>query len=173
MFAHHGRPQTHSRITERGTTMKVTATGTPITGMTPVAAANGHAPAPAPTTRPYWQDRLCPDWCAVQDAHEDQDGPGDRHHFGPDGIVTLALEKPHLIRRAGNGDLLADPLVDPSQLNAYLQQEHRERAPRVCISRDEGVSVDLTLAEAGELAEILAGLVRQAAEPLVPAGGIR
>jgi hypothetical protein len=74
--------------------------------------------------------------------------------------VTLTLEKAQICQTADG-----EPVVFPSQLTAYLEQRDQHRKARINLSRDGSYGIYLTLAEARELAEILAGLTGGPAVP--------
>jgi hypothetical protein len=74
--------------------------------------------------------------------------------------VTLTLEKAQICQTTDG-----EPVVFPSQLTAYLEQRDQHRKARINLSRDGSYGIYLTLAEARELAEILAGLTGGPAVP--------
>ena len=141
--------------------MKITDTGAAIPPAATISMANGHAPDLA--ERPYWQDQPCPAWCRVVVPHQDHTPPEDRFHMSPIHDVTLTLEVADVFRfpdRTG-GTVLE---VSPSFITAGLLQGWREREARVILTHAATHDIELTVAEARELAEALSGLVRQAAE---------
>lgn len=113
----------------------------------------------APAGRPYWLPGPCPAWCAYPEDHQPHDHPDDRVHMGCTWDVTLTLEDPAV-------NLPRDPAgrieVSIPHLDIYLQQGWREQEPRVELSVNDEPGISLTLAEAADLAEALADLVRQA-----------
>ena len=123
-----------------------------------VTVANGHAPdLPA---RPYWQDRPCPPWCRLAVPHQDHTPIEDRFHLSLIHDVTLTLEEPDVSRFPdGSGGNVLE--VSPSFITASLLQGWREREARVILTHAGTHDVELTVSEAAELAEVLAGLVRQ------------
>lgn len=123
----------------------------------PVTAANGHAPEPA--GRPYWQDEPCPAWCAYPEGHRSHDHPDDRVHMGTSWEIILTLKDPVVTVPL---DPAGEIEVSIPRLDAYLQQHWREREPRVDLAVNDEPGILLTLAEAAQLAETLADLVRQA-----------
>lgn len=117
----------------------------------------------ADQSRPYWQSKPCPSWCAYPEWHEDSDRPGERQHFGTSYDTTLTLEEPEIFWPKGpDGEPLGCVTSRP-QLTVYLQQEDREREAWVAVSRDEKPPMRLTLAEARELAEALGDAIRASA----------
>ena len=146
--------------------MKITDTGAAIPAAATIPVANGHAPDLP--ERPYWQDQPCPPWCHMIVPHQDHNPPEDRFHLSSIHDVTLTLEAPDVIRFPDkNGGTVLE--VSPSFITASLWQGWREREARVVLTHAATHDIELTVAEAGELAEALAGLVRQAAA----AGGAR
>jgi hypothetical protein len=141
--------------------MKVTETDTTITGMTPIAAVNGHVPdLPA---RPYWQDQPCPPWCHTLVGHQDHDRPEDRHHMAPFHDIQLTLEAADVIRTpSADGRVALE--VSPSFITAGLIQGWRDREAHVTLVHAATHDIELTVAEAAELAEALTDCVRQASE---------
>lgn len=141
--------------------MKITDTGAAIPSAATIAVANGHAPdLPA---QPYWQDQPCPPWCRVVVPHQDHSPPEDRFHMSPHYDVTLTLEAADVTGFPdGNGGTVLE--VSPSFITAGLLQGWREREARVILTHAATHDIELTVAEARELAEALSGLVRQAAE---------
>ena len=139
----------------------MTDTTTTIPAAAAIPMANGHAPdLPA---RPYWQDRPCPAWCRVVVPHQDHSPPEDRFHMSPIHDVTLTLEAADVIRFPdGDGGSVLE--VSPSFITAGLLQGWREREARIILTHAGAHDIELTVAEARELAEALSGLVRQAAE---------
>jgi hypothetical protein len=82
-----------------------------------------------------------------------------RVHMGHTWDVTLMLEVPEVnVPRDPPGKIE----VSVPHLDVWLQQRWREREPRVELSISDMSGISLTLAEAADLAEALAGLVRQA-----------
>jgi len=124
-----------------------------------IPAVNGHAPElPA---RPYWQDQPCPPWCHMLVGHQDHDRPEDRFHMAPFHDIQLTLEAADVIRipsADGNGALE----VSPSFITAGLIQGWRDREARVTLVHAATHDIELTVAEAAELAEALTECVRQA-----------
>ena len=128
---------------------------------TTIAVVNGHAPDLA--ARPYWQDRPCPSWCHMVVPHQDHNPPDDRYHLSLINDITLTLEAADVLRFPdGSGGTVLE--VSPSFITASLLQEWREREARVVLTHAGTHDIELTVAEARELAEALCGLVRQAAE---------
>jgi hypothetical protein len=126
-----------------------------------IAAANGHA-ADLPA-RPYWQDQPCPPWCGMVVPHQDHVRPEDRYHMSPITDVTLTLEAADVLRFPdGTGGTVLE--VSPSFITASLVQGWREREARVFLTHAGTHDIELTVAEAAELAEALSGLVREAME---------
>jgi hypothetical protein len=135
------------------------ATITAPTPAEPIMAVNGHAPAPA--ARPYWQDQPCPTWCHMIVGHEDHDRPEDRFHMAPFHDIQLTLEAADVIRipsADGQGALE----VSPSFITAGLVQGWWDREARVTLVHAATHDIELTVAEAAELAEALTDCVRQA-----------
>ena len=122
-------------------------------------AVNGSAPAPA--GRPYWQDRPCPPWCMLVVPHQDHDLPEDRYHLAPSYDVTLTLEAADVIRIPSEAGRVAME-VSPSFLAAGLAQGWRDREGHIFLTHAGTHDIKLTIGEAGELAEALSSLVRQA-----------
>ena len=126
-----------------------------------IAAVNGHAPAQA--ARPYWQDQPCPPWCLLAVPHQDHDLPEDRFHLSVIHNITLILEAADVTRFPdGSGGTARE--VSPSFISASLVQEWRDREARVILTHAGAHDIELTVAEAAELAGALSGLVDQAAE---------
>lgn len=110
--------------------------------------------------RPYWLPGPCPAWCAYPEDHQPHDHPDDRVHLGHTSDITLTLVDPVVsLPRDRPGKIE----VSIPHLDIYLQQGWREHEPRVELGVNDEPGISLTLAEAQELAEALAGLVRQAA----------
>ena len=113
----------------------------------------------APAGRPYWLAEPCPAWCGYPEGHQSHDHPDDRVHMGSTWVVTLTLEVPEV-------NFPRDPAgkieVSIPHLDIWLQQRWRELEPRVELSVSDMSGISLTLAEAADLAEALARLVRQA-----------
>jgi hypothetical protein len=109
--------------------------------------------------RPYWLPGPCPDWCAYPEDHDARDHPDDRVHMGGTWDITLTLEDPAVTVPR---DLAGKIEVGVPHLDVYLQQGWREHEPRVELSVNDEREISLSLAEASDLAEALAGLVRQA-----------
>lgn len=141
--------------------MKITDIGAAIPAVPAITAANGHAPdLPA---RPYWQDQPCPPWCHLAIPHQDHDSPDDRFHMAPFHDVQLTLEAPDVTRiPSADGKVALE--VSPSFITAGLIQGWRDREAHVTLVHAESHDIELTIAEAAELAEALADLVRQATE---------
>ena len=86
-----------------------------------------------------------------------------RFHMSPHHEVPLTLEAADVIRFPdGNGGTVLE--VSPSFITAGLLQAWREREARVILTHAATHDIELTVAEARELAEALSGLVRQAAD---------
>jgi hypothetical protein len=141
--------------------MKVTDTGAAIPAATVIPAVNGHAPDLA--ERPYWQDQPCPPWCHLLVPHQDHHRPEDRFHMAPLHDIQLTLEPADVIRiPSADGKVVLE--VSPSFITAGLIQGWRDREARVTLVHAATHDIELTVAEAAELAEALVGLVRQATE---------
>lgn len=141
--------------------MKITDIGAAIPAAATIAVSNGHAPDRA--ARPYWQDQPCPSWCHMVVPHQDHNPPEDRFHLSHIHDVTLTLEAPDVLRFPdGSGGTVLE--VSPSFVTASLLQGWREREARVILTHAGTHDIELTVAEAAELAEALSGLVRQATE---------
>ena len=142
--------------------MKLTAsaTGWPADAQPAVIpVANGHAPDPA--ALPYWQDRPCPSWCHLLIPHKDHDSPADRLHMAPFHDIQLTLEAANVVRiPSADGKVALE--VSPSFITAGLIQGWRDREARVTLIHAGTHDIELTVAEAAELAEALAECVRQA-----------
>ncbi len=123
----------------------------------PVTVADSHAPAPA--DRPYWLLEPCPSWCAYREDHAPHDHPDDRVHMGSTWDFTLTLEVPEVTVPL---PLSGKIEVSIPHLDIWLQQRWREQEPRVELSVNDNCGISLTLAQAADLAEALAGLVRKA-----------
>ena len=141
--------------------MKITDTTAAIPSTAAIAVANGHAPElPA---RPYWQDQPCPPWCHTLVGHQDHDRPEDRHHMAPFHDIQLTLEAADVIRTpSADGKVALE--VSPSFITAGLIQGWRDREARVTLVYAATHDIELTVAEAAELAEALTDCVRQAME---------
>jgi hypothetical protein len=137
----------------------MTNTGTTIAAMTPITVAYSHAPDVA--GRPYWQDRPCPPWCKTVIPHQDSDQLDSRYHMSPVYDITLTLEAAHIDRFPAENCSVALE-VSPGFITADLHQDWREREPRVFLVHDGTHDIELTVAEARELAEALSSLIQQA-----------
>lgn len=102
---------------------------------------------------PYWQGKRCPPWCRM--THSDMADLGDRVHQDGAAILTLTMEEPLVEREP-------ELIVQPSELEVYTVQGYREEEPHLLLCHDEQSGVQLTLAEARQLAGILMNAVRQA-----------
>lgn len=135
-----------------------------------ITVANGHVPdLPA---RPYWQDRPCPTWCHLLVPHKDHDSPADRLHMAPFHDIQLTMEAADVIRiPSADGKVALE--VSPPFITAGLIQGWRDREAHVTLVHAATHDIELTVAEAAELAEALADLVQQAMEAEAVQDGIR
>lgn len=126
-----------------------------------ITVANGHAPDHP--ERPYWQDQPCPAWCHMVVPHQDHDRPEGRFHMAPFHDIQLTLEAADVIRIPSvDGKVALE--VSPSFITAGLIQGWRDREARVTLVHAGTHDIELTVAEAAELAEALAECVREATE---------
>lgn len=103
------------------------------------------------------RDDPCPPWCI--DPHEPTESVSDRVHVGEYTMMPLTLDQPECFPL-----LSATNVLQPS-IGVRLEQPWREFEPRiVVVYRDE--YLDMTLAEARELAEGLTDLIDQTAQEL-------
>jgi hypothetical protein len=93
--------------------------------------------------------------------HRDADATADRYHLGPIHEVNLTLEDAAVIPIPGPGGEITFDVSLPF-INAGLCQPWRDHEPRVVLCHSATHDIELTVAEASELAEALAALVRQA-----------
>ena len=126
-----------------------------------IPVVNGSAPAPA--ERPYWQTDACPGWCQMLVGHQDHDLPEDRYHLAPSYDVTLTMEAADVIRIPSEDGRVALE-VSPSFIAAGLAQGWRDREGHIFLTHAGTHDIKLTIGEAGELAEALSSLVRQATD---------
>jgi hypothetical protein len=126
-----------------------------------ITVANGHVPDLL--ARPYWQDQPCPPWCHMPVPHQDHDNPGDRFHMAPFHDIQLTLEAADITRiPSADGKVALE--VSPSFITAGLIQGWRDREAHVTLIHAASHDIELTIAEAAELAEALADLIQQAME---------
>lgn len=109
----------------------------------------GHPLDDAPL--PYWLDRPCPPWCTMIRPHGDEMLADDRLHRGDCYDVELTQEPPDVFTFADGRVLSSEPFI----LMAVLYQHYKAASPHISLNIDAGTDVDLTLAEAGELAAAL------------------
>jgi hypothetical protein len=111
--------------------------------------------------RPDWQDRPCPPWCMRVIPHKDGDQLDSRFHMSSCYDITLTLEAADITRFPdGNGGAVLE--VSPAFITAQLLQDWRDRDSRVALTHDGVHDIELTVAEARDLAEALSSLVKQA-----------
>lgn len=126
--------------------------------------------AARPASRPYWQDRPCPPWCAAISAgHLDTDDREDRVHQSPAAALALTLEDPVVEFVPGQDGAARELIVEPSGLQVYILQGYRESEAylKVNLRLASGMlGARFTLGEARQLIEKLEGAVRQASEPV-------
>jgi hypothetical protein len=108
----------------------------------------------------FWMSGPCPAWC--HGGHEDGDHPDDRCHTGDDKYVALTMEDPVKMVICGEGDAGPGRQWEPLQLAVSLEQGWREAEARVCVRYGDDKYVDLTLAEARELAAVITALLDSA-----------
>lgn len=107
--------------------------------------------------RPYWQDTACPVWCTA--GHRDGDEPVDRRHYSSSSLLMLSTEP------------MRDS--DPFEIDLSLIQHVRETEPRLHLGERELRGFHLTIREAEQLRDRLAGLITAATTPLDDARTIR
>jgi len=105
--------------------------------------------AAAAEDRPFWLTAPCPAWCTG--GHCDGDAPDDRIHHGGYQHVSLTMADPWTMfpSEAKTGP---DANWEPQQIEAALEQGWREAEARIALQYGDDKYLDLTLAEAGELA---------------------
>ena len=114
-------------------------------------------PKPLPAAEPEPEATPCPPWCTCKDEH-----PDSPYHFGEYDMVTLSLiEAEVLVPPAAPGMPWA-PGMRPAELLTRLERGWHGRETTIAIVHLDRYDLDLTLAEAGELAEILTALICEA-----------
>jgi hypothetical protein len=106
--------------------------------------------------RPFWLPCPCPAWCAEK--HGDGDHPDDRRHVGETRWVPLTMEAPFVAFPSPAKD---GPEANwhPAQLGVALEQGWREAEARITVQYADDKYLDLTLAEARELAADIRSLL--------------
>lgn len=109
--------------------------------------------------RPFWLTGPDLAWCAG--GHEDGDEPDDRIHHGEYQHVNLTMMDPFAMWPSKTGP---EAEWQPQEIQAALEQGWREADARIILQYGDDKYLDLTLAEAGELAGDLSDLIHAAGE---------
>jgi hypothetical protein len=109
---------------------------------------------------PFWMSGPCPAWCSR--GHGDGDHPDDRCHTGAEQCIALTMADPVKMVICGEGDAGPGRAWEAPRLAVSLEQGWREAEARVCVRYGDDKYVDLTLAEARELAAGITALLDSA-----------